>query len=634
MPKNLALGQALWRTRRYVLPELKHFVAFAGLTGIAMLLEAGTALVMFDLLTNKVFRAEPLTGLQASLLGLDPARFVDVETLDDDARFTLRTVFMVLVGALVAMGFLLGTGVYYYLTWILQRINQHLRLAMMDRAVHLSLRYHDEAPVGDAIYRVYQDSAMVTNVVQNALIQPVTALVSLGLAFAVVSFFAPWLGLLFLIAAVPSVAAARLFVPRLRRGSALARTANSALTSHIQESVHGARVLKAHRAERAAFDAFRDRSGVALDRAYELRRSVGVLNLLVFLATAVVVLGADYLMAHWVWQEQATFGYGMMAFVGFAVWNIGAFQAARSRNIAISGAAVALANLWSLLQDMGVGLGRAFQLLDIEPQVVDREGAVPMPPVGRGVRFENVKFAYRPGVPVIREVSFDAAPGTLTAIVGASGAGKSTLMSLLLRLYEVDAGRIDVDGVDIRDIQVQSLRDGIGIVLQENALFPTSIADNVRFAAPDADDATVEAAAETACADEFVRELPDGYETLLGERGAKLSTGQRQRISIARAVVKNAPILILDEPTASLDVTTEARVLQRLVRWGGDKVIFLITHRLNTIRRADQILFVEDGALVEAGTHEALMALPDGRYRAFVANAAGPAGTEGGVAHG
>ena len=615
--ERFGLGAALWRTRRYILPELKHFIVFAVLSGIAMLLELASTLVFFDLLTNKVFLGDPLSDTQASLLGLQPARFVDVETLNEEARFTLRTVFLVVAGALMAIGFLLGTGLGYYLTWILQRVNQHLRLTMMDRAVHLSLRYHDEAPVGDAIYRVYQDSAMVTTVVQNALIQPVTALTNLGIALVAIGFFEPYLGLLFLIAAIPSVLAARAFTPRLRDGSARSRLANSALTSHIQESVNGVRVLKAQQAEDAAFNTFRRRSHRALDHAYELRRRIAVLNLLVFLFTAAAVIGADYLMTQWVWAEAPTFGYGLVAVVGFAVWNLGAFQAARDRNIAIGGVSVALANLWSLLQDIGTGLKRAFFLLDLEPEVQDRPGAKPLPQVREGVSFAHVDFAYRADLPVIRDATFTARVGTVTAIVGASGAGKSTLMSLLLRLYDVDGGEISIDGEDIRNIRVRSLRDGIGIVLQENALFPTSIADNIRFAAPDADDASVRAAAATACADEFIEALPGRYSIQLGERGAKLSTGQRQRISIARAVAKNAPILILDEPTASLDVDTEQDVLERLTEWGRDKVIFLITHRIRTIRQAHQVLFVEHGTVVEQGSHDALMNYPDGRYRAF-----------------
>ena len=583
-----------------------------------MLLELAVYLAGFDLLTNKVFRGEPLNATQAALVGLDSDRFVAVDALDDDARRTLRTVFLVLMGSLMAAGFLLGTGLRYYLTWILQRVNQALRLAMLERAVHLSLSYHDEAPVGDAIYRVYQDSAMVTNVVQNALIQPLTAFANLLVALAALTFFDPYLGLLFALALVPSLFAVRAFTTGLRRRSDRARRANSALTAHIQESVNGARVLKANRAEGAAFGTFRQRSLRALDRAYELRRSIAILNLIVFLLTATTVIAADYLMAAWVWTEAPTFGYGLVALVGFAAWNLGAFQAARDRHVALSGICVALAMLWGILQDMGVGLRRAFFLLDLEPGVRDRPDAVAMPAVREGVRFRDVEFRYRADVPVIKGVTFTARPGTVTAIVGASGAGKSTLMSLLLRLYEVDAGRIEVGGKDIRDIRLAALRGAVAIVLQENALFPTSVLENIRYAVEDAPMAAVERAAAVACADDFIAALPEGYATLLGERGAKLSTGQRQRLSIARAVLKDAPILILDEPTAALDVHTERRVLDNLGAWAQDgKIIFLITHRLATIRYADQILLLEDGTVVEQGDHGTLMARDGGRYRAF-----------------
>ena len=623
--RRFGLGKALWRTRAWLLPELKHFVLFFALSGIAMLLDLAVFLVGFDLLTNKVFLGEALNETQAGLLGLEHSRFVAVAALGEDARFELRTVFLVLIGVLIATGFLLGTGLGYYRTWILQRVNQHLRLTMMERAVHLSLRYHDRTRVGDGIYRVYQDSAMVTNVVQNALFEPALALGNLLVAFTAISLFAPYLGLLFIVAAVPAVLAARFFTPRLREQSRLARSANSTLTSHIQESVSAARVLKANGAEDEADRRFASHSRTALDRAYELRVSVATLNLCVFLAGAVAVLVADFLMAHWVWDEAPTFGYGLAAVVSFAAWNLGAFQAARDRNIALGGVAVALSNLWSVLQDMGVGLKRAFLLLDIEPEVQDAPDALPLPPVAEGVSFEAVIFGYAPALPVLRDLSARAVPGELTAVVGASGAGKSTLMSLLLRLYDVDDGSIRIDGVDVREIELRALRAGISIVLQENALFPTTVLDNVRYAAPDATREDVVRAAEIACADRFIREMPAGYDTLLGERGAKLSAGQRQRLSIARAVLKDAPILILDEPTAALDVETEREVLERLMAWGAGKVLFLITHRLATIRRADRIVFVEDGAAREVGSHEELMARA-GRYADFVASETGAVG--------
>ena len=616
---DMGLARALWRTRAYLLPQWPHFALFALLSALAMALEIGTPLLGFDLLTNKVFLAEPLSELQARLLGLDAARYVAVEELAEDARLTVRNLALALLCGLFAVGFVLGSALAYYLTWILQRVNQHLRLAMMDAAVRLSLREHQERQVGDAIYRVYQDSAMVTAVVQNALVQPAVALATLAGALATVALFNPYLGLLFLLAAVPSLLAAWVLTPRLRRQSAAARGANSALTSHIQENIAAARLVQANGAEAAAFARFRSRSLSALDRAYELRRTVAVLSLAVFLCSALVAIGADYLMVHWVWAEAPTFGFGFVAFVGFAIWNLGAFQAARERHISVSAAGVTLAMMWSLLQDMSVGLRRAFLLLDVEPEVADPPQPKPMPAVREGVAFENVGFAYGEA-PVLRDASFLARPGTTTAIVGASGAGKSTLMRLLLRLYDVSAGAIRIDGVDLRALRLAELRAAIAVVLQENVLFPTSIADNIRYAAPQASDAEVAAAARVAAADDFIAALPDGFATALGERGAKLSSGERQRISLARAVLKNTPILILDEPTAALDVATEAKVMARLAAYGQEgKTIFFITHRLATIRQADQILFLADGAVAEQGDHATLMALSDGGYRRFVA---------------
>jgi ABC-type multidrug transport system fused ATPase/permease subunit len=615
---DTGLLQALWRTRTYVLPQLKHFLAYGALEGARVLLGLAFAWLLFEFITNKVFLSQPLNEFQAGLLGLDPALYVAVDSLSAEARTTVRNLALPLLVLALLAGRVLEFIMPYYNTWILQRVNQQLRVAMMDRAVHLSLRYHSDSTVGDAIYRVYQDSAMVTNVVQNALIAPVTVLIAFGAAYFALSFFAPSLGVMFLVAGIVALVVAYVFTPVLRRRSQRAREANSELTAHIQESVRTVRLLKACQAEGFAIDQFDTSANDALDRSYEIRKTVAQLNLCALVITGLVVLATQYLMSNWVWDGVDTFGYGVVAVVGFAVWNLGAFQAAREQMIAVSVSGGRLVSLWSILQDMTVGLKRAFFLLDLEPEVKDRPNAQAMPTVRTGVEFKDVTFGYDPQKPVVKGLSFVAHPGTITAIVGNTGAGKSTLLNLLLRLYEVDGGAIEIDGVDVRDIRVQSLRDGTSVVLQENALFPTSIADNIRYAAPDAAGAEVVAAAEVACADEFVRALEQGYDTELGERGSKLSTGQRQRISIARAVLKDAPILILDEPTASLDVHTEHAVMQRIAQWGRDRVIFLVTHRIATIRQADQILFVENGSVVEQGTPDALMAIENGRYRHFV----------------
>ena len=246
---------------------------------------------------------------------------------------------------------------------------------------------------------------------------------------------------------------------------------------------------------------------------------------------------------------------------------------------------------------------------------------------------------------MLDRVSFTAKPGTITAIIGPTGSGKSTLMTLLLRLYDPDGGAITIDGKDLRDYQVDTVRQHIAIALQENMLFAMSVRDNIRYAigtdtATDAhaDDDQVREAVRVACMGDYVDGLPNGLDTVLSDRGGKLSTGQRQRLSIARAVVRNAPILVLDEPTAALDAATEHRIMSNLAAWAqagenavGARAIFLITHRISTIQRADNILYLDAGRIVESGSHEALMQRPNGRYRAFVEAESHLTGSAGGA---
>jgi ATP-binding cassette subfamily B protein len=267
---------------------------------------------------------------------------------------------------------------------------------------------------------------------------------------------------------------------------------------------------------------------------------------------------------------------------------------------------------------MAMGLDRVFNILDIEPDVQDAPDAIPMPPFERDIRFDKISFGYDPDEPVLRNVTFSVAPGTITAIVGPTGSGKSTLMNLLPRLFDPDSGSVQIDGVDLRRLEVDSLRDNVSVALQENILFGMSVRDNIRYVVPDADDQRVREAARVACVDDYIESLPKGLDTVLSDRGGKLSSGQRQRLSIARAVIKDAPILVLDEPTAALDAGTELRVLERLGEWAKGRAIFLITHRISTISRADQILYLDNGEIVESGSHSELMQISDGRYRRFV----------------
>ena len=265
-----------------------------------------------------------------------------------------------------------------------------------------------------------------------------------------------------------------------------------------------------------------------------------------------------------------------------------------------------------------MGLNRVFDILDIEPDVKSKPNAPPLDALRQEIRFDNVSFAYEPERPVLQDVSFSVSPGTVTAIVGPTGSGKSSLMSLISRLFDPDSGSVSIDGIDIRDLDLDSLRTNVSVALQENVLFGISLRDNIRYAVPDASDDQLMDAVRVACVEEYIAGLPEGLDTVLSDRGGKLSTGQRQRLSIARALVKGAPILILDEPTAALDAATEHRVLERLADWAANRAVFLITHRISTIQQADTILYIDQGRLIEQGSHAELMSIQGGLYRSFV----------------
>jgi ATP-binding cassette subfamily B protein len=249
------------------------------------------------------------------------------------------------------------------------------------------------------------------------------------------------------------------------------------------------------------------------------------------------------------------------------------------------------------------------EVLEASPDVVDRPGAVA--PVGvRGeVAFEGVWFGYERDRPVLRGVGFEAGPGEVVALVGPTGAGKSTLAGLLPRFFDPDRGVVRLDGRDLRGLRLESVRASVSLVLQESFLFPFSIAENIAYGRPGASREEIEAAARAASAHEFVSRLPDGYDTLVGERGAKLSGGERQRVAIARALLKDAPVLVLDEPTSALDAETERSLLAALERLMAGRTTLVIAHRLSTIRRADRILVLRAGEIVERGSHDELIAL-------------------------
>ncbi len=637
------MGSMIVRSVPFMIPMLPHIIFMFALGFALTLFYTFTGTIMGDMWNNKLLIGDKLQPNQARLFLLDES-FVrsdmldgvsdsEVQVVDSDdpdaepveekltvaQRRSVRNhmyfgyAFLGLFG--IFQGFTLG----YYGMWIWQNVNHHLRVAMMDRLEYLSMSFHHSNRSGDAIFRIYQDSAMIVNVLDEALIGPIETVRGLSIAFWFVAFFDPLLLVAVLIVWVPGFILTMWYTPRIRKRSVANRVANSNLTSTVQEVFRASKVIKASRSETTMLNRFRRDSKRALDAAFYLRFDMVLLNLIVGFISGIMIIVTEYMMAMWVLESRPTMMPAWAAgWISFTIWNYGAFNVGRDRTGECINTGRGLIRLWCMLQDLFIGLERAFYFLELKPGVEESETTKNYPTPVKSVTWEGVDFTYPEGDQVLDSIDLHADVGSVTAIVGSTGSGKSTLMMLLLRLYDPQAGSVLVNDVDLRDLKLEDIRRNISIALQKNVLFTGKVRDNIAYAMEDISLEQVKEAAEIACADEFIEEMEEGYESELGERGGKLSAGQRQRITIARALIRNAPILVLDEPTASLDARTEHKVLRNIAEWGKDRVIFIITHRLSTVRTADQIGFLKDGKIVEVGSHEELMNLPDGNYRAYV----------------
>ena len=606
-----------WRTLPYLRPALRELRPVIPVLLLAILLGVPAGMLGSDLVLTRMLTGEPLTPFQAGLLRLDPGTFVAVDQLTAASQRVLRDRLLLVAVVLSVASMPVVAWLILVFIKIQQRINQILRVQMVERVQAMSLRFHSEQKVGDSVYRTYQDSAMVANLMAM-LFRPIGPLFNIATGLVIGLLFDWRLPLMLLALYGFSYALARRYTSGLRHGFRQARERNSALTSRIQETLAGVRVIKAFGAEAVEQERFEEASRAAFESAFDARARLAGYGILAFGLSALPGMAVAAYLAVLAREGTPLLAGVALAFVGFATWNLGAYGDANRRFGSWARSARVLVGMWGRAQDMAVGMDRAFSHVDLEPEVQDAPDAVVLPPFREAVVFRGVSFRYQSDRPVLRGIDLEATAGTITAVVGPTGSGKSTLVSLMLRLFDPDEGCIEIDGLDLRAVRLESLRANVSIALQENLLFGTTIRENIRYALEDATDGQVESAARIACADEFIRAQPHGYDTLLGERGTKLSTGQRQRISIARAIIKDTPILVLDEPTASLDAETELRVMRNLADWGRGRAIFLVTHRLSTIRRADQIVYLRDGRIVEAGSHDELMAATGGAYRRFV----------------
>ncbi len=514
----------------------------------------------------------------------------DVITVQRDGSRMTELIGLFL-GLVVIQG-LCSMGHSYLTAWVSQRIVADFRRHLFGHLQKLSVSFFARRRTGELLSRLMNDVTIIQSVVTETPIDSAKQVVTFvgGIAFLLAMNWR--LCLLILVLLPLLVLVAKFFGRRLKALSTSIQDQTAALSTLVEEVISGIRIVKSFVQTRREEDRFSAQVNQAL--TLTLRRAgimavfIPVISLLTFSAAAAVLwFGGNQVIAGIVTPGD------LFAFVLFAGILIGPFSSA--------------ARVFAQIKEAQGATERVFDILEAQPDIHDGPGARALATVAGHVRAEAVGFSYDPRRPVLINLSFEAKPGELVAFVGPTGAGKTTVINLLHRFYDPTDGRITVDGQDLREVTVESWYRQVALVPQETVLFGGTILDNIRYGNPHADDAVVQEASKAAHAHDFITGFPDGYHTVVGEKGVNLSGGQRQRIAIARAILKNPRILLLDEATSSLDTESERLVQEALERLMKGRTTFVVAHRLSTILRADRILVLDKGRLVEEGTHAQLL---------------------------
>jgi ATP-binding cassette subfamily B protein len=572
---RLRYGKDLWIYRRLLIqarPYWPHIVALSFLSLLASPLSLLGPLPL-KLIVDSALGSKPLPGWLAAVVS---------QSLAESASGRLMIAVLLLV-ATTALAQLRGLAAGLLDTYTGEKLVLAFRTELFQRVQRLSLAYHDRKGSTDSLYRIEYDAPAIRWITVQGVIPLVNAILTIVLMVYVVARIDWQLALVALLVAPLLFGMTRIFRTRIRDEWSRVKKIESSTMSGMQEAISLLRVVRAFGQEDRENDRFRRRLEQSMYGKLRLTLINGGFDTLIGLTTVASTAVALYIGVRHIQTGQLTLGNLLLvnAYLGQLYSPLSAI----SRKIADLQAALASAE-------------RTFALLDQAPDVPERPDARPLGRAVGAVALRDVRFAYPNGPQILHDISFEIAPGDRVGIMGATGAGKTTLVGLLMRFYDPTAGGVLVDGIDIREYRLAELRSQFAIVLQDPVLFSTSIAENIAYARPWASDDEIVKAARLANAHEFIGSLPQGYQTRVGERGMSLSGGERQRIALARAFLRDAPILILDEPTSSVDVQTESAIIDAMESLMKGRTTFIIAHRQGTLRKCNVHLFLEKGRLV------------------------------------
>ena len=517
---------------------------------------------------------------------------------------SLQMAFILPVGVILFAAF---QGVLRYLngylsTWTSQRITNDVKFDLFDKLIHMHPQFFDENPSGIIISRYMTDpQTAATGIVDQ--IKTITTSIFGALGLIAVMIYSSWqlaiIGVVVLCAAFIPVALIR---KRIKSASNKNMVIGGNITTNINETYAGNKVMAAYQLQERQNKYFKEQVWNAFNVNMSLYKRSGWMSPIMYII--------------------ASFGIATVLGVGTYLINSGSMTAGGFASFVTSLLLLykpvkTLGNTLTNIQNLFVAMGRVFELFDLETEIKDCKNPLELKEVKNSIEFRNVVFEYIPEQPVLKNLNLAVAKNETLAVVGNSGGGKSTLVNLIPRFYDIKSGSITIDGVDVRNISLDSLRKNISMVFQDNFLYSGTIRENIMMGNPNASDEELQKAIESAHLQDMIVELPDGIDAELGERGMTLSGGQRQRVAIARAMLRNAPIVILDEATSALDNESEAIVQKAMDNLMQDRTVFIIAHRLSTIKNADRIAVINEGELVELGSHDELMNIKDGQYRAL-----------------